>query len=1033
VSTDPAESSPLTFVVHVDLLCDRFEAAWAGGERPRIESYLENPDSPTALAAFRELLALELALRRASGEHPTLDEYRTRFPQFDVEVAAAFVGSEAIVRGPSGDQPTAHVEQRVGEVDPDRPTGVDQRATSPTAASSPKPASWPTLEGYTLLSEVGRGGMGVVYKALDLKLKRPVALKTIIAGELATPESLVRFQVEAETVARLQHSNVVQVYSVGEQGGLPFFTMEYVEGGSLARKLDGTPWPAVKAARLIEELARAVGQVHLLGFIHRDLKPGNILLASDGTPKVGDFGLARNLTGDSDLTRTDSILGSPSYMSPEQAEGKRSVVGPSADIYGLGAIFYELLTGRPPFKASSVLETLEQVKHTEPVAPSRLVPGLPRDAETIALKCLQKDPRARYGTAQDLALDLRRFVAGEPIRARPVSYTRRAWMWCRRKPALAGLAAALALSSLGGVAGIAWKWREAEAQRARALASAEETSAINAFLIDRLLAQASPYLNPRRREVTVIQLLDRAAETVGTEFAGRPRVEATLRSTIGQTYHRLGALDKADTHLREALAIRRRLEGESDRETLRAKGDLGVLRHDQGELAEAEPLVAECLRGLRLVAAPDDPDTLKAIGDLALVSQSRGKLPQAEALWREALAAGRRKRGPEDPGVLGCAIHLAGHLHDRGEVYEAEQLLENILEPCARILGPDHPDTLNAQNRLGQLLQARGKLAQAEPILRANVEAHRRVFGDEHRETMRAVNNLGAVLDALGRLDEVEPLYRANLEARRKAFGDEHFDTLNAVNNLASLLQKRGQPGEAARLFFQNLDACRRVFGPDHIGTLTTSQNLGVTLIQLGAAVDAEAVLRPTVESCRRVFGPSKSLTLSAMTSLADALYHQGRKPEVEVLYREILKAQRGDRSVGRLSIADILCRLGQLVTATGRPAEAEPLLRESMAIRRDALPPGHFLRAEVESILGSCLVRLGRHGEAEPLLINSLAPIAATGPYGRVRLSSVYKALGNLYEVEGRLDEAQRWRVKTMDLEFPDDPFVRSNGSPSR
>ncbi len=743
MSTDPlgdaAESLPLTIAVRVDLLCDRFETAWAGGERPRIETYLEGPDGLAASAAFRELLNLELALRRATGEYPTRNEYRTRFPYFGVEIAAAFPGTDK-----------SDVEARGG--DSDRPTDVDNELTSPTAWSSPKPASWPTLDGYELLSELGRGGMGVVYKALDIRLKRLVALKTILARELATSESLIRFQVEAETVARLQHPNVVQVYTVGERRGLPYFAMEYVEGGSLARKLDGTPWPPVEAARLMEVLARAVDQVHRLGIIHRDLKPGNVLLAADGTPKVGDFGLAKSLAGagDSGLTGTDTILGSPSYMSPEQAEGKTSGVSPATDVYGLGAIFYELLTGRPPFKASSVLKTLEQVKHTEPVAPSRLVPGLPPDAETIALKCLRKESTERYATAEDLAEDLRRFLAREPIRARPVSHARRAWMWCRRKPALASLAAALVLSLAGGVAGIAWKWREAEFQRAEALASADETRAINTFLIDRLLAQASPERNPRGQQVTVLQLLDRASTTVGTEFTGRPRVEAELRSTIGRAYHQLDAMEKADSQLVEALAIRRRLQGESARETLKALGDLGALRMDQGKLAEAEPMLVDSLEGLRLIAAPDAPDTLKAIGDLAELSHRRGKMAESEALLREALGTLRRRRGLEDPEVLKTTVHLAGLLHDRGEIVEAETLLESSLKHCARVLGPDHPDTLNAQRFAGKLLQVRGKLAEAEPIFRSNLEANRRVFGDEHLQTWEAVNRLGGVLQQPG-------------------------------------------------------------------------------------------------------------------------------------------------------------------------------------------------------------------------------------------------------------------------------------------
>ena len=304
----------------------------------------------------------------------------------------------------------------------------------------------PAIAGYEILGELGRGGMGVVYRARQVRLNRPCVLKMILAGAHAGAEAAARFLAEAEAVARLQHPNIVQIHHIGEADGLPFFELEYVDGGSLDRRLDGTPWPARRAAELIEPLARGVAEAHRQGIVHRDLKPGNVLLAADGTPKITDFGLAKSLAADSGLTRTDSIMGSPGYMAPEQAEGKTKQVGPLADVYALGAILYELLTGGPPFRGTTALETLEQVKNAEPVPPSRLVPGLPRDVETIALKCLQKEPEKRYDSAAALAEDLRRFLGGEPIVARPVPIWERGWRWCRRNPLVAG--------SLAGAAGI---------------------------------------------------------------------------------------------------------------------------------------------------------------------------------------------------------------------------------------------------------------------------------------------------------------------------------------------------------------------------------------------------------------------------------------------------------------------------------------------------------------------------------------------------------------------------------------------------
>src|SRR5262249_20867906 len=246
----------------------------------------------------------------------------------------------------------------------------------------------PAISGYELVGELGRGGMGVVYRARQLRLNRPCALKMILAGAHATPDAAARFLAEAAAVAKLQHPHIVQIFHIDEHDGFPYFEMEYVGGGSLAARLDGTPRPPREAARLVETLAGAMAEAHRRGVVHRDLKPANILLTPEGAPKVADFGLAKLVDVEAGLTRADSGLGSPSYKAPEQAEGKNRGIGPAVDLYALGAILYEKVTGRPPFLGATVLETLQQVKTAEPVPPSRLVPGLSRDIETIALKCL---------------------------------------------------------------------------------------------------------------------------------------------------------------------------------------------------------------------------------------------------------------------------------------------------------------------------------------------------------------------------------------------------------------------------------------------------------------------------------------------------------------------------------------------------------------------------------------------------------------------------------------------------------------------
>jgi WD40 repeat protein/serine/threonine protein kinase len=392
---------PATLVTALERACDRFEAAWRAGLRPRVEDYLgEMPEAGRA-ALVRAMRALERAYRGGDGA-PTID--RPTEP----------VGGEA----------TAVVSAR------------------------------PSIAGYEIVGELGRGGMGVVYRARQLRLNRPCALKMIRAGDLAGARDAVRFLAEAEAAAKLHHANIVQIYGMGEHDGRPYLELEYVEGGSLAQRLDGTPWPPRRAAELIATLARAVAAMHARGIVHRDLKPGNILLEPDGTPKIADFGLAKAVGADSGLTGTEEVLGTPSYMAPEQAQGGGKGAGPSADVYALGAILYELLTGRPPFKAATMLETLEQVRSAEPVPPGRLQPRLPRDLETICLKAMAKEPGRRYATSRELAEDLGRFLGGEPIQARSASIFEKGWRWCRRRPLIAGLMAAVVSGLIGTSLGL---------------------------------------------------------------------------------------------------------------------------------------------------------------------------------------------------------------------------------------------------------------------------------------------------------------------------------------------------------------------------------------------------------------------------------------------------------------------------------------------------------------------------------------------------------------------------------------------------
>ena len=464
-------------------------ALWQKGERVLLEVFM--PTESTLAADGEALLDLiygELLLREEFGERPGLDEYLVRFPRHGDAIRRQFDFHEALAA--LGD--TNHGDT------------LDSTRTAPALLAT-RPA---VIGNYEILDELGNGGMGVVYKARHHLLGGRLVAVKVLRHAVATPEEINRLHAEANAVAQLNHAHIVPVYEVGvyrpsDAGGeVPFIALEYVSGGTLAEKLRGTPLAPRQAAETIVPLARAMAHAHRLGIIHRDLKPANVLLTEAGQPKITDFGLAKKFDIDQGQTPSGTILGTPSYMAPEQAGGK--TVGPAADIYSLGAILYELLTGRPPFQADTLLNTLRLAASTEPVAPRQLQPSVPRDLETICLKCLNKNAEKRYASADALAEDLGRFLNGEPIQARPVSTLERVGRWIKRKPALAGLIAVSFVGLCAMVVG--WAYFTFQLQDAKAKAETDRDDA------KRQAARAGQILRHTLVSVDTIAMAARAAK-----------------------------------------------------------------------------------------------------------------------------------------------------------------------------------------------------------------------------------------------------------------------------------------------------------------------------------------------------------------------------------------------------------------------------------------------------------------------------------------------------------------------------------------
>jgi serine/threonine protein kinase/tetratricopeptide (TPR) repeat protein len=515
------------------------------------------------------------------------------------------------------------------------------RPTPPRhAGSACNPAN--AIPGYEILGELGRGGMGVVYKARQMRLNRVVALKMLLAGAHAGPETLNRFRTEAEAAARLHHPNIVPIHEVAELDGRPYLVLEYLGGGNLKQHLDATPQPAALAAHLVETLARAVHYAHRNGIIHRDLKPANVLLATtehEGltidapengvdpraldldprclVPKITDFGLSKQLAGTTgetvdDPTQSGAVVGTPSYMAPEQASGRINDIGPAVDVYALGAILYEILTGRPPFKAETPLETLLQVQHDEPVPPRSLQPNVPRDLQTICLKCLHKHVPRRYATAEHLADDLHRFSDGRPIHARRSSALERGVKWVRRRPAIAALLAVVSLALMGFVIGGLWHnrvlWEAAERERQKAhdadeqrgiaarqqdLAAAHLQSALDVFEPISLQLNADELAKAPQFEDFRRDFAQRGLIFYQKLLADKDNLDPHVQRQIGRAWHGLGAshaalgeVRQAEDAFRQAVTVQTRL-AENSRSEPAWRVDLAVTYQSLGDLYEA--------------------------------------------------------------------------------------------------------------------------------------------------------------------------------------------------------------------------------------------------------------------------------------------------------------------------------------------------------------------------------------------------------------------------------------------------------------
>ncbi|HEY6339190.1 MAG TPA: serine/threonine-protein kinase [Candidatus Sulfotelmatobacter sp.] len=738
---------------------------------------------------------------------------------------------------------------------------------------------------YHLGRRLGEGGMGEVWLAEQKEpVRRRVALKQIKRG-FATREAIVRFDSERKALALMDHPAIAKVFDAGTTPeGAPYFVMEYVAGIPITDYCDTHRLSTRGRLDLFRQVCEGVQHAHQKAIIHRDLKPTNILVAEvDGkpAPKIIDFGVAKALTTqlseETMFTRAGALVGTPEYMSPEQASSEGEDIDTRTDVYSLGIIFYELLAGAPPIELRKIelAEFLRRLREDEPPKPSTkignhapatstnvarnrqtepiaLAKQMRGELDSIALKALEKDRSRRYSSPSDFAADIRRYLNNEAVLAIPPSLAYRARKFARRYRGALITACAFALVLITAAAISIRQSIRANREAAIAQRQAAIAQAVNDFLQNDLLAQASaatqsgPNAKPDPH-LEVRTALDRAAARIQGKFANQPQVQAAIRSTIGQTYYELGLYPEATKQLEQALDLRRRLLGPEHPDTLRSMNRLANVYDDQGKYAQAEALDSQTLEIQRRLLGPDHPDTLRSMNNLAIAYRHEGKYAQAEALLSQALAIKRRVLGPEHPNTLKSMGNLVNVYHDEGKYSEAEILISQTLEIQRRVSGPEHPDTLTSMDNLANIYEDEGKYAQAEALHSQTLEIKRRVLGPEHPATLESMMNLALAYQDEGKYAQAEALHSQTLQIKRRVLGPEHPNTLETMSALAAMYQRQGKYALAETYAAQTLAGRRHALGSEHPDTMASAADLALA------------------EVSERKFAESELLALEAM------------------------------------------------------------------------------------------------------------------------------------------------------------------------
>jgi len=823
------------------------------------------------------------------------------------------------------------------------------------------------VERYRVLRKIGEGGMSEVYLAVraDDAYQKRVALKIIRHG-LDREDILRRFRTERQILAGLDHPNIAKLLDGGTtDDGLPYFVMDYIDGMPIDEYCDRSRLNVQERLELFRTVCSAVQYAHQNLVVHRDIKASNILVDSDGTPKLLDFGIAKLLKPDQfaeqvEYTATWMRPMTPRYASPEQIEGKP--VTTATDVYSLGVLLYKLLTGhlpydldgrpptelarlvvehepeRPSVSATRPLTDLRTQTETDPdhlararrMNPEQLRRRLSGDLDNIMLVALRKEPQRRYGSVERFSEDIRRHLDGLTVEARKDTVGYRTAKFLRRNRLAVGAVAAFVVLLVGFSVAMAVLANRVAHERDQARQQRDRAEQVVEFMTD-IFELSDPFAEGEQRDVTAREILDGGAERVTRELDGQPLVQATMLDAIGSVFRNLGYYDRAEPLLRRALETRRELLGPEHPAVAESLTHLGSVLSLKGEIEGAEPLLQRAVELRRSTLGDDHPDLAESLFELGRLRRNTGELEAAEELYREAIRIVEATTGDEAE-LTSLITHLGVVLGEQGDIAGTESMYREILEMRRRRFGDDHALVGETLSDLGAILGMQGKYDEAEPLLREALAVHRRNLEPGHPTVVEGLNNLAQLCRVTRRYDESELLFQEALDGCRAQLGEENPKCATVMANLALVLQAKGDYSRAEQMARDALSIRRKTFGEAHLDT-------GVSLRMLG-----------------------------------------------------------------------------NIVLDAGRSEEAEPLLRQSVKVLDAALPEGHWSPADARSVLGECLVAEHRFEEAEPLLLNGYeALVAARGP-DHPRSRKALERVIALYEAWPKPEEAARYRALLAD-----------------